>query len=78
MSTKKQQEQKKFWVRAICLFLVILLAGSSLLALLEVFFSGYLPQGIGSYQTAFTFLVLILVLLIRPNGLFGSSARERS
>ena len=37
MSTKKQQEQKKFCVRAICLFLVILLAGSSLLALLEVF-----------------------------------------
>ena len=53
-------------------------AGGYIMALLEVFFSGYLPQGIGSYQTAFTFLVLILVLLIRPNGLFGSSARERS
>ena len=53
-------------------------AGGYSMALLEVFFSGYLPQGIGSYQTAFTFLVLILVLLIRPNGLFGSSARERS
>lgn len=53
-------------------------AGGYIMAMLEVFFSGYLPQGIGSYQTAFTFLVLILVLLIRPNGLFGSNARERS
>ncbi len=52
--------------------------GGYIMALLEVFFSGYLPQGIGSYQTAFTFLILILVLLIRPNGLFGSSTRERS
>ncbi len=37
MSTKKQQERKKLWVRIICIFLVVLLAGSSLLALLEVF-----------------------------------------
>ena len=37
MSSKKQQERKKFGVRVICVFLVILLAGSSLLALLEVF-----------------------------------------
>lgn len=37
MSTKKQQEQKKFWVRVLCIFLVVLMAGSSLLALLEVF-----------------------------------------
>ncbi len=37
MSSKKQQERKKFWVRVICVFLVILLAGSSLLALLDVF-----------------------------------------
>jgi len=53
-------------------------AGGYIMAALEVFFSGYLPRGVGSYQTAFTFLVLILVLLIRPNGLFGSSDRQRS
>lgn len=53
-------------------------AGGYIMAVLEVFFSGYLPRGVGSYQTAFTFLVLILVLLIRPNGLFGSSRRQRS
>ena len=53
-------------------------AGGYIMAALEVFFSGYLPRGVGSYQTAFTFLVMILVLLIRPNGLFGSSGRQRS
>ena len=53
-------------------------AGGYIMALLEVFFSGYLPRGVASFQTSFTFMVLILVLLIRPNGLFGSGARERS
>ena len=52
--------------------------GGYIMAVLEVFFSGYLPRGVVSYQTAFTFLVLILVLLVRPNGLFGSSNRQRS
>lgn len=37
MSTKKQKDQKKFWVRLICIVLAVLMAGSSLLALLEVF-----------------------------------------
>lgn len=53
-------------------------AGGYIMALLEVFFSGYLPRGAASYQTSFTFLVLILVLLVRPNGLFGGSAKQRS
>ena len=53
-------------------------AGGFLMAILEVFFSGYLHGGIGAYQTTFTFLVLIVVLLFRPNGLFGSSRRKRS
>lgn len=37
MATKKQQDRKKFWVRIICIGLAVLMAGSSLLALLEVF-----------------------------------------
>lgn len=36
MSTKKQ-EQKKFWIRVICIVLVVLLAGSTLLAALGIF-----------------------------------------
>ena len=53
-------------------------AGGYIMAVLEVFFSGYLPGGVSSFQTTFTFLVLILVLLIRPNGLFGSNSWKRS
>lgn len=37
MTSKKQQDRKKFWVRLICIVLALLMAGSSLLALLEVF-----------------------------------------
>ena len=53
-------------------------AGGYIMAVLEIFFSGYLPQGVASFQTTFTFIVLILVLLIRPNGLFGSNNWKRS
>lgn len=37
MSNKKQKDNKKFWVRLICIILVVLLAGSSILALFEIF-----------------------------------------
>jgi len=53
-------------------------AGGYIMAVLEIFFSGYLPSGVASFQTTFTFIVLILVLLIRPNGLFGSNNWKRS
>lgn len=53
-------------------------AGGYIMAVLEIFFSGYLPKGASSFQTTFTFIVLILVLLIRPNGLFGSNNWKRS
>lgn len=53
-------------------------AGGYIMAVLEIFFSGYLPTGVASFQTTFTFLVLILVLLVRPNGLFGSNNWKRS
>lgn len=53
-------------------------AGGFILGFLEIFFAGYLPDGIASYQTAFVFLVLILVLLVRPDGLFGSNSKGRS
>ena len=52
-------------------------AGGFILGFLEIF-AGSLPDRVGSYQTAFVFLILILVLLVRPNGLFGSAAGKRS
>ncbi|MBQ9015220.1 MAG: branched-chain amino acid ABC transporter permease [Firmicutes bacterium] len=51
--------------------------GGFLLGFLEILFAGYLPEGISSYQTGIVFLVLILLLLVRPSGLFGTNV-ERS
>lgn len=51
--------------------------GGFLFGFMEIFFAGYLPDSISSYQTGIVFIVLILLLLVRPNGLFGKSV-ERS
>lgn len=53
-------------------------AGGVILGLLEISFACYLPKGFSPYQTAFVFFTLIVVLLVRPNGLFGISDRRRS
>jgi uncharacterized membrane protein len=37
MSTKKQQERKKFWIRVICVVLALLMIGSTLVAALGLF-----------------------------------------
>ena len=50
--------------------------GAFVLAFLEIFFAGYLPDSIASYQTVFVFLILILVLLVRPDGLLGKNAKR--
>lgn len=36
MATQKQNDRKKFWVRALCVFLAILMIGSSLVAVLSL------------------------------------------
>lgn len=45
--------------------------GGIVLGLLEMFIVGYLPDALAQYRDAYVFLVLILVLLVRPSGLFG-------
>jgi branched-chain amino acid transport system permease protein len=45
--------------------------GGIILGLLETFLVGYLPDALAQYRDAYVFLVLILVLLVRPSGLFG-------
>jgi branched-chain amino acid transport system permease protein len=45
--------------------------GGLILGLLETFLVGYLPDALAQYRDAYVFLVLILVLLVRPSGLFG-------
>ncbi len=36
MATQKQKDRKKFWIRALCVFLAILMIGSSLVAILNL------------------------------------------
>lgn len=49
------------------------IAGAYILAFLEQFGAVYIS---GVYQDAYGFVLLILVLLLRPQGLFGERARE--
>jgi branched-chain amino acid transport system permease protein len=51
--------------------------GAYVLGFAEIFLIGFLPPELSSYRDAFVFLLLILVLLIRPNGILGSTEREK-
>ena len=44
----------------------------------EMLFAGLMPTSVTAYRDAFVFVVLILVLLVRPNGLLGQSEGGRS
>lgn len=52
--------------------------GGLLLGVAEIGFVGFLPSEYSGYRDAFVFGLLLLVLLIRPNGLFGTSEIERA
>lgn len=52
--------------------------GGYLLGLAEVLFVGLLPAEYSSYRDAFVFGLLIVVLLVLPNGLLGRSVEERA
>jgi branched-chain amino acid transport system permease protein len=52
--------------------------GGYILGLSEVLFVGLLPQEYASYRDAFVFGLLILVLLVMPNGLLGKSTDARA
>lgn len=51
--------------------------GSYVLALAEVFFQGYLPPAMTGYRDAFVFGMLIVFLLVRPQGLLGTAGGEK-
>lgn len=51
--------------------------GGFLLGALEIFLQAFLPGNLPSYRDAFVFGVLILMLLVRPNGVLGSTAPEK-
>lgn len=52
--------------------------GGYILGLSEVLFVGLLPQEYASYRDAFVFGLLIVVLLVMPNGLLGKSTDARA
>lgn len=47
-------------------------AGGLLLGLLSVLLQAYLPSDLQPFRDAFVFAAVIVILLARPNGLFGS------
>jgi branched-chain amino acid transport system permease protein len=50
------------------------MVGGFILGILEVFAAGYISS---QYKDAIAFVVLIVVLLIRPGGLFGEQVTEK-
>ena len=50
--------------------------GGFLLGFLEVFASGYIPNG-AQWRDVIAFTVLIIVLLVRPSGLLGEKVAEK-
>jgi len=52
--------------------------GGYILGLAEVLFVGLLPQAYAGYRDTFVFSLLILILLIKPSGLFVRHVEERA
>lgn len=52
--------------------------GGYILGLAEVLFVGLLPQAVSGYRDAFVFLLLVVILLVRPSGLFVRHVEDRA
>ncbi|MDR3161393.1 MAG: branched-chain amino acid ABC transporter permease, partial [Spirochaetaceae bacterium] len=52
--------------------------GAFMLGIAEMLFAGLLPTAVTPYRDAFVFILLILALLIRPNGILGTDEGGRS
>ena len=52
--------------------------GGYLLGFAEILFVGFLPPELSGYRDAFVFALLLVVLLIRPNGILGASNEDRA
>ena len=51
--------------------------GGYLLGTLEILLQGLLPASLTPFRDAFVFIALIVLLLFRPNGIMGSTEREK-
>ncbi len=52
--------------------------GAFIIGVAEMLFAGLVPTTMTAYRDAFVFLLMVVVLLFRPNGLFGGSETARS
>ena len=52
--------------------------GGFIIGIAEMLFAGLMPTDITAYRDAFIFFLLIVVLLVKPNGILGSSEGGRS
>ena len=52
--------------------------GAFILGIAEMLFAGLLPTSITPYRDAFVFVLLILILLVRPHGILGDNDMGRS
>ena len=53
-------------------------AGGFILGIAEMLFAGLMPTSVTAYREAFVFFLLIIVLLFKPNGLFGEKGGNKS
>ena len=53
------------------------MVGGLIVGLAESYATGYLPQG-STFQNLYVFALLILMILIRPSGLFGRAALQKA
>jgi branched-chain amino acid transport system permease protein len=51
--------------------------GGYVLGILEILLQGFLPSSLTPYRDAFVFIILIILLLFRPNGILGSTEKEK-
>ncbi len=52
--------------------------GGYILGMAEVAFVGFTPPSWSGYRDGFVFVLMILILLVRPQGLFGQEEEERA
>ncbi|MDR1765278.1 MAG: branched-chain amino acid ABC transporter permease [Lachnospiraceae bacterium] len=52
--------------------------GAFVIGVAEILFQGLMPTTMTAYRDAFVFLLMVAVLLLRPNGLFGKNEGGRS
>ena len=52
--------------------------GAFIIGIAEMLFAGLVPTNLTNYRDAFVFAAMIVILLFRPNGIFGKQEGGRS